>query len=251
MKYWIFKGKIVIVIGVSKGIGKVIIEEFFVLGVEVLFLVCLEDLICEVEEDYQQKGYKVFGMVVDIGEEKECIVIVECVVLFWGKLDILVNNVGINVWKFILEVIFEDLQYVMDINVGMAFDFSVWLYLFLLKGEGLSIVNVVFIVGKIGVMWIIGIYVMLKVVMDWMIKYLAVDWGKDGIWVNLVDFWFIVIVWVDWVLKILEKVQCINDVMLLGRVGELEEVVWIIVFLVMFVFFYLMGLNVCIDGGFL
>jgi Tropinone reductase 1 len=250
MKHWTLKGKTAIVTGASKGIGKATTEEFLALGAEVLFLARSEDLIREAEEEYQQKGYKAFGMVADIGEEKERIAIVERATSLWGKLDILVNNVGTNVRKPTLEATFEDLQHVMDINVGTAFDLSVRLHPLLLKGEGPSIVNVASIAGKTGVMWTTGIYAMSKAAMDRMTKYLAVDWGKDGIRANSVDPWFIATARVDRVLKIPEKVQRINDATPLGRVGEPEEVARTIAFLAMPASSYLTGLNVRIDGGF-
>ena len=132
MNHWTLKGKTAIITGASKGIGKATTEEFLSLGAEVLFLARSEDLIREAEAEYQQKGYKAYGMVADIGEEAQREAIVARAKELWGKLDILVNNVGTNVRKPTLEATFDDLQHVMDINVGTAFDLSVRLHPLLL-----------------------------------------------------------------------------------------------------------------------
>jgi tropinone reductase I len=250
MNYWTLEGKKAVVTGASKGIGKATAEAFLRHGAEVLFLARSEDLIRDIEKEYQQKGYKAFGMVADIGEEKEREAIAERAQSLWGELDILVNNVGTNVRKPTLEATFEDLQHVMDINVGTAFDLSTRLHPLLSKGSHPSIINVASIAGKTGVMWTTAIYAMSKAAMDRMTKYLAVEWGKDGIRVNSVDPWFIATARVDRVLKDPEKLSRIQKATPLGRVGEPEEVARTVTFLAMPASSYLTGLNIRIDGGF-
>lgn len=250
MDHWTLKGKTAIVTGASKGIGKATTEEFLRLGAEVLFLARSKDLIQEMERELQEQGYKAYGMVADISEEEQREAIVSRANSLWGQLDILVNNVGTNVRKPTLEATFEDHQHVMDVNAGTAFDLSVKLHPMLSKNGGGSIVNVASIAGKTGVMWTTAIYAMSKAAMDRMTKYLAVDWGKDGIRVNSVDPWFIATARVDRVLKDEEKVKQINHATPLGRVGEPEEVARTIAFLAMPASSYLTGLNIRIDGGF-
>ena len=250
MNHWTLKGKTAIVTGASKGIGKATTEELLRQGAEVLFLARSEDLIREAEAEFKANGWKAYGMVADIGEEKERAAIFEKVQILWGRLDILVNNVGTNVRKPTLEATFEDLQHVMDINVGAAFDLSRRLHPLLKKDGGGSIINVASIAALTGVMWTTGIYAMSKAAMNRMTQYLAVDWGGDGIRVNSVNPWFINTARVERVMKVPEKVQQINEATPLGRVGEPEEVARVIAFLAMPAASYLTGLNLPVDGGF-
>ena len=250
MNHWTLQGKTAIVAGASKGIGKATTEELLRQGAEVLFLARSEDLIREAEEEFKAKGWKAYGMVADIGEEKERIAIVEKAKALWGSLDILVNIVGTNVRKPTLEATFEDLRHVMDINAGTAFDLCRRLHPLLKKDGGGSIVNVASIAAMTGVMWTTGIYAMSKAAMNRMTQYLAVDWGGDGIRVNSVNPWFINTARVERVMKVPEKVQQINQATPLGRVGEPEEVARVVAFLAMPASSYLTGLNMPVDGGF-
>lgn len=250
MNHWTLKGKTAVVSGASKGIGKATTEELLRHGAEVLFLARSEDLIRKAEEEFKEQGWAAHGMVADIGEEAQRIRVVQWAEQHWGKLDILVNNVGTNVRKPTLEATFEDLQHVMDINAGVAFDLSRRLHPLLKKGAGGSIVNVASIAAVTGVMWTTAVYAMSKAAMDRMTKYLAVDWGPEGIRVNSVDPWFINTSRVERVMKNPEKLAQVNAATPLGRVGEPEEVARLIAFLCMPAASYLSGLNIPVDGAF-
>lgn len=250
MNHWSLQNKTAIVTGASKGIGKATTEELLRHGAEVLFLARTEELIREAEAAFKAKGWKACGMVADIGEEKGRIAIVEKAEALWGRLDILVNNVGTNVRKSTLETTFEDLQHVMDINVGASFDLSRRLHPLLKKAGGASIVNVGSIAAMTGMMWTTGIYAMSKAAMNRMTKYLAVDWGPDGIRVNSVNPWFINTARVKRVTEDAEKLQQVNRATPLGRIGEPEEVARVIAFLAMPAASYLTGLEMAVDGGF-
>ncbi|MCO6490423.1 MAG: glucose 1-dehydrogenase [Phaeodactylibacter sp.] len=250
MNHWTLQGKTAIVAGASKGIGKAATEELLRHGAEVLFLARSGELVREAEKEFRANGWKAHGMVADIGEEEGRMAIVEQAASLWGRLDILVNNVGTNVRKPTLEATFEDLRHVMDINAGAAFDLSRRLHPLLKKDGGGSIVNVASIASMTGVMWTTGIYAMSKAAMNRMTKYLAVEWGPDGIRVNSVNPWFINTARVERVLNDPEKVQQINRATPLGRVGEPEEVARVIAFLAMPAASYLTGLNLPVDGGF-
>lgn len=250
MDHWNLKGKTAVIAGASKGIGKATAEEFCRLGAEVLFLARSEELIREAEKSFQAKGWKAFGMVADIGETEQREAIARKAETLWGSLDILVNNVGTNVRKPTLEATYEDHQYVMGINAGTAFDLCRICYPLLRQGKDASIINVASIAGKTGVMWTTAIYAMSKAALDRMTKYLAIEWGRDGIRVNSVDPWFINTSRVERVMKDPEKVRQINEATPLGRVGEPEEVARVIAFLAMPASSYLSGLNVRVDGAF-
>ncbi len=250
MNHWTLEGKTAIVTGASKGIGKATAEELLRHGAEVLFLARSASLIRSAEEDFRARGWKAHGLVADIGEEEERTALVRWAEARWGRLDILVNNVGTNVRKPTLEATPADMQHVMDINAGAAFDLCRHFYPLLCRSAGASIINVGSIASQTGVMWTTAIYAMSKAALNRLTKYLAVEWGRDGIRVNSVDPWFINTARVERVLTDAGKLRQIEDVTPLGRVGEPEEVARVIAFLAMPASSYLSGLNIPVDGAF-
>lgn len=250
MNHWTLQGKTAVVAGASKGIGLATAEELLRHGAEVLFLARSEALIREAEESFEARGWKAYGMVADIGEESQRMAVAERAEQLWGRLDILVNNVGTNIRKPTLEATFEDLRHVMDINAGAAFDLCLRLFPLLRKGKQSSVVNVASIASLTGVMWTTAIYAMSKAALNRMTQYLAVEWGGEGIRVNAVNPWFIRTERVERVLSDPEKVRQIEKATPLGRVGEPEEVARAIAFLCMPAASYLTGLTLPVDGGF-
>ncbi len=250
MNHWNLEGKTAVVTGASRGMAKAAVEEMLGLGAEVLFLARSADRIREMEAEYREKGWKARGMVADIGEAAQREAIYEKAAGWWDRLDILVNNVGINVKKPTLEVEIADLQTVMELNVGAALDLCQRFHpLLKASGDG-RIINVSSIAAQTGMMWTTAIYAMSKAAMDRMTKYLAVEWGKDGIRVNAVNPWFIRTERVARVTEDTDKMRQIEAATPLGRIGEAEEAARVITFLAMPASSYLSGLCIPVDGAF-
>ena len=250
MDHWTLKGKAAVVTGGSKGIGLAIAEELLRHGAEVLFLARSEGLIAEAEESFSARAWKAYGLVADIGEAAQREMVAERVTQLWGKLDILVNNVGTNVRKPTLEATPEDFQHVMDINAGTAFSLCELLFPLLKKGSHSSVINIASIASMTGVMWTTAIYAMSKAAMNRMTQYLAVEWGEAGIRVNAVNPGFTNTKRIERMLTDAEKMQQIKATTPLGRVAEPEEVARTVAFLAMPASSYLTGLALPVDGGF-
>lgn len=85
------KGKTAVVSGGSNGIGKACVERLCQEGCRVTFS-GKSDAGYNTEKEFKEKGYEVFFIKGDMGEEKTCSHIVEETVEKWGRLDYLVNN---------------------------------------------------------------------------------------------------------------------------------------------------------------
>lgn len=106
-----FSGKCVIVIGVLCGIGWVIVLVFVVEGVWVVICVCSEEVVVMIGWELEIIVQVVIVCVVDVIDIEGVKVFVVEVVVSWGGVDVLVNNVGQgkggNLDILILEDIFE------------------------------------------------------------------------------------------------------------------------------------------------
>lgn len=109
------KGKIALVTGSTKGIGRAIATTLLREGAEVIIngrsTESVENALCEIEKEVINA--KVSGVVCDFSKQGE----IEKLITATGEIDILVNNVGIFEPKEFLEIPDGDWQRFFDINV--------------------------------------------------------------------------------------------------------------------------------------
>jgi glucose 1-dehydrogenase len=118
-------GRVAVVTGSSKGIGKAIATEFANAGYSVVINARNEEELKQAAEDISQSikhGRKVISIPGDISQEPICISLIEGAVKQFGRIDVLVNNAGIGgESKKIHELTEKDWNEVIDINLKGAF----------------------------------------------------------------------------------------------------------------------------------
>ena len=133
----------------------------------------------------QAKGAKAVAVPTDIRKPEECNALVERTVAEFGRVDILVNNSGINYRKQPQEFTLEDWHDVIDTNLTAAFVLSQAVYPHFLKQGGGKIVNIgsiaSFMADPIGVA-----YSPAKGGIVQLSRALAVAWAKDNIQSNAI-----------------------------------------------------------------
>ena len=99
MSSWTLEGKCALVTGGTKGIGWAIAEEFLLLGAEV-FIVArnAEDVEMRLAE-WKRRDLPAYGLRADVTVEADRAAMIAAVEQRWGRLDVLVNNVGMNIRK--------------------------------------------------------------------------------------------------------------------------------------------------------
>jgi 3-oxoacyl-[acyl-carrier protein] reductase len=118
-------GRVAVVTGSSKGIGKAIATEFATAGYSVVINARNEKELKQAAEDiskYISDGRKVVSIPGDISQEAVCISLIENAVKQFGRIDVLVNNAGIGgESKKINDITEKDWDEVIDINLKGAF----------------------------------------------------------------------------------------------------------------------------------
>ena len=89
-----FKGKVTIVTGAARGIGKAIAEGLAKEGATVVVADLLEDLAKETAQEIKSHGGQAIPVKMDISNSKDVKAAVEQVLKQCGKIDVLVNNAG-------------------------------------------------------------------------------------------------------------------------------------------------------------
>lgn len=115
------KGKVAVVTGASRGIGKAIATVFLREGASVVISGTNEERLQKTRDELQAKGGQVMAVAGDISDPATCARIVECAMKAYGQLDILVNNAGMNLRKPFLELEWTEWQRMMDVNLDGTF----------------------------------------------------------------------------------------------------------------------------------
>ncbi|XVF05455.1 hypothetical protein REPUB_Repub05bG0173600 [Reevesia pubescens] len=140
---WSLKGKTALVTGGTKGIGYAIVEELATFGARIHTCSRNETQLKQCLSEWEKKGFEVTGSVNDVSSRAEREKLVNTVSsLFNHKLDILINNVGVNSWKPTVEFTTEDFSTQMSTNFESAYHLCQLLHP-LLKASGAG--NIVFI----------------------------------------------------------------------------------------------------------
>ncbi len=149
---WRLEGKTCLVTGGTKGIGKAIVEELGALGARVFTCARSGADLTACLKEWTAKGYEVEGIAVDIADSDSRRALLEQVAgSFWGRLDVLVNNVGTNVRKATVAYTEEEYDQIMGVNLKSMYHLCQLAHPLLKKAEKGCIINVGSVAGVTGI----------------------------------------------------------------------------------------------------
>ncbi|MFM6938604.1 MAG: 3-oxoacyl-[acyl-carrier-protein] reductase [Aquirufa sp.] len=145
------QGKVVLVTGASRGIGRAIANQFAQAGANVAFTYLSsvekgEALVKELEAyGIKAKGYRSDASMFDSAEE-----LVNSVVADFGQIDVLINNAGITRDGLLMRMTEEQWDEVIRVNLKSVFNLTKAVIKPMMKAKSGSIVNMTSIVGVKG-----------------------------------------------------------------------------------------------------
>ena len=119
IKQFDMSGRVAIVTGGSKGLGKAMAAGLASAGADVLLVSRnQEEADAAAVEIAADHGGRAIGLKADVTCGDDVSAVIERCLSEFGKIDVLINNAGINIRGPIDELSFEDFQQVMDVNVN-------------------------------------------------------------------------------------------------------------------------------------
>jgi len=115
-------GKTAVVTGGNSGIGKAIVLALAEAGANIVIdYVCHPEATEELERQVAALGDRAVGVEADVSKVADLQRLVEAAVALFGRLDIMVNNAGVETRTSVLETTEEQYGFVMDVNLKSAF----------------------------------------------------------------------------------------------------------------------------------
>ncbi len=147
----LLKGKIAIVTGASRGIGKSIARSFIAQGATVAFTYrSSEEQALALEKELTENGGLAKGFKSDASKFNDAENLVKEILEAFGTIDVVVNNAGITDDTLLMRMSEEQWDRVVDVNLKSCFNLTKAVLRTMLKARSGSIINISSVVGVQG-----------------------------------------------------------------------------------------------------
>lgn len=246
-------GKVALVTGASRGIGKTLALGLAEQGADVVVnYVSAPDRAAKVVAEIEGMGRRAVAIQADISREEDADRLVAEAVQAMGCINILVNNAGIVLPANAEDQSFDDWRRTMAVNLDGVFLMSRACGRHMIEAGGGAIISIGSMSGRI-VNWPFrhAAYNVSKAGVHMLTKALATEWAEHGIRVNAIAPGYIRTELTDEVLK--EHPDVVRDHWAKGavqnRIGETRELVSACVYLAADSASFTTGEIITIDGG--
>ncbi len=242
-------GKVAIVTGATKGIGKAIAQALAGAGARVAVSSRKADACEAVAGEINEAGGEAMALPCNISSREELDGLIDGTLDTWGRIDVLVPNAAVNPYYGPMAELSEEVyDKTMDSNVKNLLFLCNKALPHMAEMDGGSVVIISSIGGFTG-SDTLGIYTLTKAADFQLARNLAVEWGRRGIRVNciapgLVKTDFARALWENPVI-LDERLETSP----LGRIGEPDDIAGVALFLACEASRYLTGQVLTADGG--
>ena len=244
-------GRVALVTGATRGIGKSIAEELARAGAKVAICSRKAESCEQVKAEFEKKNIEVLAKACNVSRKEELQALVDATLAKWGRIDIVVANAASNPYYGPLTGISDEaFDKIFANNVKSV----LWLAALTLPGMAERRGGSFIVVGSIGGLLantIIGAYGVSKAADHHLVRNLAAEWGPKNVRVNtiapgLVKTEFARALWED-EKRAAERI----DATPLRRLGEPRDIGGVAVFLASDAAAFITGQCIVADGGFL
>jgi NAD(P)-dependent dehydrogenase (short-subunit alcohol dehydrogenase family) len=242
------QGKVTLITGASRGIGRACALACAAAGSDIALGVRDITASAELVDEIEGMGRTVHPMRLDLSSRADIEAAVSRTIATFGRIDVLVNNVGVAPGNLVEEVAEADLDEILAVNIKGTFLMTQAVGRHMIMQKSGRIIS---ISSQAGTVTLRGeaIYCMSKAAINHLTRCIAAEWARYGITVNTVAPTFI---WTDGTKPAL-AVKEFHDATLahipLGRIGNTGDVTGAVVFLASPAASLITGANLLVDGG--
>ena len=240
-------GKVAVVTGSSSGLGVSCAEALAEAGADLVLAARRTERLRDTEERVRALGVRAIGVRADVAEPEDCRAVVDRAMAELGRVDVLVNNAGVGTAVPALRETPDQFRRVIDVNLAGCY----WMAQACARSmePGSSIVNISSVLGLTTAALPQAAYSASKAGLIGLTRDLAQQWtGRRGIRVNAVAPGFFASEMTDQFPA--DYLAAIGPRILVGRVGDPQELAAAVVFLAGPAAGYITGQILAVDGGF-
>ena len=243
----LLEGKVALITGAARGIGKAIALKYASEGADIAFTdLVINEAAEETVKELEAFGVKVKAYASNAAEFEATQTVVDQVVADFGRIDILVNNAGITKDGLVMRMSEQQWDAVIAVNMKSAFNFMHAVVPVMARQRSGSIINMASIAGQTGNPGQVN-YSASKAGLIAMAKSVAKEMGARGIRANAIAPGYVIT-------EMTEALpQAVRDEFVkmipLGRGASVGEIASVALFLASELSSYVTGQVIAVNGG--
>ena len=242
-------GKVALVTGSSRGIGRAIAEQMARAGARVVISSRKLDACDEVRDALKAEGHEAIAIACNVGRREELGNLAARTLEAWGRIDVLVANAAVNPHYGPLAAISEDAwNKILATNVSS----TLWLANLVLPGMADRGSGSFILMSSVSALMgtaLVGAYAVSKAAEIQLARNLAVEWGRNGVRVNAIVPGVIQTEFARALWDRPEARKKIEELNCLGRLGMPDDVAGAALFLASDASRFITGQTLVVDGG--
>lgn len=243
------KDKTILITGAGGGLGSVMANLLADNGAQILILDMDAEKGQAAADAINAKGQRAWFFKADVTSEEDWKNAVDFAVEKTGKLDVVVNNAGINIRKPVEEMTIDEWCTMMKVNTGSVFLGCKYAIPVMRQQGGGSFINTSSVCGLIGHKYTPEAYTASKGAVTLLTKAIASRYAKDGIRSNSIHPSTVYTPLVEVLFKDPErKAERLGEVPL-GRLASAEDVAYAVLYLASEEASFINGVSLPVDGG--
>jgi len=242
-------GKVAVVTGSTRGIGRAIVGEMARAGAKVVVSSRKEDACAKTVVELQAEGHDAIAVPCNVGYKDQCEKLIQTALTAWGRVDTLVLNAAINPHFGPMQEMDDE---VFDKMISTNVKAQLWLCKLVCpqmaeRGEG-AIIIISSIAGVRGNSKQ-GMYGLCKAADIQLARNLALEWGARGIRANAISPGLVKTDFARVLYEDPERLKRRLASIALGRLGEPQDIAGLAVCLASNAGRFITGQNLIADGG--